>query len=217
MLAGVIARHPEIVDFSWGKDAELDAALLLAGVVRPSPELLAARGCFQTTYLNECYHEYVAHEGAYSLIWLIRNPHSVVYSMVYNWRRFALNEVFEACGAQHLGHDQRLRYLRRGPRAVRAVERACWSYIGKARQALELAQRLSRDSILFLEYETLVREQASSLEAIGEFAGLSMNGGIGSGIRSDSLAKASRLSAREADVVQDLCAPVYAELRRLVA
>lgn len=217
MLAGVISRHPDVADFSWGKDAELDGALLLAGVVEPPDILTCRRACFQTSYLNECYLEYLQHAGDFSLIWLIRNPHSVVYSMLYNWKRFALNELFISCGARHLEREAQIRHLRHGPRATRAIVRACLSYVDKAVQAQTLARKLPRDAVMFLEYETLVSDQSASLDAVGRFAGLAMNGGIGDGIRADSLAKATRLSAREASLVDELCGPAYADLQRLVA
>lgn len=215
MLADVISRHPQVASFAWSRDAELDAALLLSGTVRAPEAMAATRPCFQSTYLNECYLEYLAHAGSFSLVWLVRNPHSVVYSMLYNWRRFALNELFISCGSRHLQDTALRRYLRFGPAATRPIVRACLSYVAKAEQAVELARRLPEGAIMFLEYDTLVREPARSLRAIGDFAGLEAVEALGSGIRTDSLAKASRLSARESRLVDELCTPGYRALQEL--
>lgn len=218
MLASVISRHPDVGAFAWSKDAELDAALLLSGVVAPPPGATAKRLCFQTTYLNEGYPEYFRQAGCYSLIWLVRNPQSVVYSMLYNWSRFALNELFIGCGSRHLGSRELARYLRYGPRASRPIVRACLSYLEKARQAQELAQRLPADSVLFLDYDELVKASAPALEAICRFAGLSTTSAdLGSGIRVDSLTKASRLAQREADLVEELCGAAYRDVKCLAA
>ena len=60
------------------RDDELDAALILSGVV---PYESASRCCFQTTYLNDHYREYFDHKN-YKLIWIIRRPEAVVRSML---------------------------------------------------------------------------------------------------------------------------------------
>ena len=68
MLAKAFTEHPDIADFSWSKDAELDAALLLAGTQQPpQTDTATPRYCFQTTYLNERAVEYQQHSGAFHL------------------------------------------------------------------------------------------------------------------------------------------------------
>lgn len=93
MLTRVIARSRAFRGLALTHDDELDAAITLAGYLELPRD---KRYCFQTTYLNERYPEYRAMGAGQKLIWVLRNPASVVYSMVYNWKRFALNELYEA-------------------------------------------------------------------------------------------------------------------------
>ena len=72
--------------FSITRDDELDGALILYG--HASSEF-RGRCCFQTTYVNERVTEYSEHDD-FKLAWVIRNPHAVVSSMLYHWRRGAL-------------------------------------------------------------------------------------------------------------------------------
>ena len=80
ILSRVLTQSEGMVEYSFGKDDELDAALILSGRVEHEP---AGRYCFQTTYLNNCVQEYFAH-SEYKLVWALRNPFSVVYSMLHN-------------------------------------------------------------------------------------------------------------------------------------
>jgi hypothetical protein len=45
---------------------------------------------------------------------VVRNPFSVIYSLVNHWKRFAFNELFQAVGAQSLSAAERQRYERFG-------------------------------------------------------------------------------------------------------
>src|SRR5262249_31936917 len=94
-LARLFKRADGIADCDFGEDDELDAALLLSGWVR---RFTSGRHCFQTTYLNDRYSEYFEHSD-FRLIWMVREPRSVVYSMLHNWRRGALNRLYDACGS----------------------------------------------------------------------------------------------------------------------
>ena len=81
ILSRVITQSDGMVNYPSRPDDELDAALILSGVEEHESR---GRYCFQTTYLNECYTEYFRDEYDYKLIWVLRNPFSVVYSMKYN-------------------------------------------------------------------------------------------------------------------------------------
>ena len=131
MLAGIITHSEGMTDFAWSKDDELDGALILSGYADCVPE---GRYCFQTTYLNECVTEYYRHTPDFKLIWLLRNPYSVVYSLLHNWKRFALNELFLGCGINLLPEDARRRYERYGLIAINRLTRACLSYNAKISQ-----------------------------------------------------------------------------------
>jgi hypothetical protein len=79
-LSRLITESEGMTNFWFGQDDELDAALILAGRVQCENQ---GRHCFQTTYIDDNYHEYFDHKN-YKMIWVIRNPYSVVYSMLNN-------------------------------------------------------------------------------------------------------------------------------------
>ena len=97
MLTRLIARAPGFTRLCLTADDELDAALALAGFVDLPNDL---RYCLQTTYLNERFIEYRQLRPDQRLIWVVRNPYSVVYSMLHNWGRFALNELYDLAVAE---------------------------------------------------------------------------------------------------------------------
>ena len=215
MLSEAICQHADVRDASWSHDAELDAAQMLAGRVSfPTPTVPSI--CLQTTYLNECYREYLEAAGKFQLIWLVRNPNSVIFSMVYNWKRFALNEVFEACGLDYLNAKWRARYERFGNLGVKPIVRAACAYNGKAAQAQELFTELGSSNMVLVEYERLVRNKTETLLELIDFCGLSDATGIGDKINTASLDKASCLRARDAELIQEMCGDWYEKLRLLV-
>lgn len=97
MLSRVIAGARGFQRFALTPDDELDAALILAGEVDVPTD---RRYCFQTTYLNEKCGEYGTLGPDHKLIWVLRNPYSVVYSMVNNWKPAALTRLYEGCAIQ---------------------------------------------------------------------------------------------------------------------
>lgn len=212
MLASALTKRADIAEFGWSKDTELDGAQILAGVTPiPSRQVPEPRFCFQTTYLNEQVDEYTRHVGNFKLIWLIRNPHSVVYSMVHNWKRFALNELFLSCGAELLDDDRARRLNRFGVLAIRPIERACFSYLGKLAQATELLKTLPPAEITTVEYEFLVTHKACIMEQLINFVGLPPSKATGDEISKRSMNKASKLNTSERATVARLCEQAYEE------
>lgn len=210
MLARAINQHPDVEDLSWSKDAELDAAQILSGTASiPAPE--GKQCCFQTTYLNERGVEYLDQPEAFYLIWLIRNPYSVVYSMLHNWARFALNEVFIGCGLEHVPEVKRARFNRWGLWGISPRERACYAYLGKLRQAKELLQKLPAGNMVTLQYEELVTDKEQLLASLFEFAQLAPLASGGDDISTRSLKKKNKLSQKERVVVDAICSPEYEE------
>lgn len=206
MLADAFVSHSEIVDFAWSGDAELDGALVLAGRVDLDGN---GRYCFQSTYLNEEYLAYLGSTVPYKLIWLVRNPHSVVTSMLYNWKRFALNELFIYCGARYLDHDAAKRFARLGLSSVRPIVRACLSYRAKVDQLLALSELLPDTTLLPIEYEYLVTSKEAALRTLCRFVGLPYEPSMGDRINTGSLKKSSRLSDKDRTIVEDLCEQDY--------
>jgi hypothetical protein len=198
-------RADGIADSGFGYDDELDGALLLAGYV---DRFSNGRHCFQTTYLNDRFFEYFDHDG-FRLVWMLREPRSVVYSMLHNWRRGALNRLFEACGEQHLNADRR-RSLRSEWIGPSRLEKACASYVAKTRQTRALRERLG-DRMAIVDYDDLVSHKDVLFPQLCEFASIPYDPDIVRQLHGKSLRKSDRMSDREAEYAEELCRPAYRE------
>ncbi len=205
-LSRVITSSDGMVNFRSGVDDELDAALILSGSVKHSPQ---GRYCFQTTYLNERYTEYTRSKGKYQLIWMIRNPFSVVHSIMDNWSTFAFDELFESCGLAAADKAIQHKFKKYGKSAIPKIERACLAYNGKTSQLFDLSKNLDSQQLLVIDYDLLVKDKANILPDIYNFINLEFKKSYCEKIRSDSVDKASRLSSADRAVVEQLCSPVY--------
>ena len=213
ILSRIITQSEGMVNYWFGWDDELDAALILSGYIDHE---LQGRYCFQTTYLNECYDEYFEHTNGHKIIWILRNPFSVVYSLLHHWRRFALNELFCGCGSQLLQEKEKRRYDLFGAWSVSKLLRACLAYNGKVSHVFELKERMGKDNILVLDYDDLVKDKKNLLPLIYRFIDLSYMEEYVDMIHSSSLNKARRLSKRECTSIKKLCMPVYEKARILI-
>ena len=211
-LSRLISSSDGMINYWFGKDDELDAALILSGQIEHEPQ---GRYCFQTTYLNECFTEYFDHLPGNKLIWIIRNPFSVVYSMLNNWGRFAFNELFDACGVTLLTGKELKRYERFGQLAVSRLLRACMSYNGKVSQIFQLQDKLSSDAIIVVEYDELVEHCPYILPQIYDFIGLEYKSEYSKKLHVGSVNKAKRLSQKERSIIQNYCMPVYDKAKLL--
>ena len=214
MLARIIISSEGMVDYCFSQDEELDAALILAGRVGHIPQ---GRYCFQTTYLNERVYEYYTIDEGHKLIWLIRNPFSVVYSMCYNWRRRALNHLFQTCGLCQLTGDDKRRYERFGGWGLGRLAKACFAYIGKTSQVFELRRRLGPERMMILDYEQLVVSKDEVLPEVYRFIDLPYKRDYAEQIHAMSLQKAAKLNAAQRQIVEHLCMPVYEKAKLLVS
>jgi hypothetical protein len=206
MLSRVIANSDGIRQFRFGIDDELDAALVLSGTIQHFPK---GRYCFQTTYLNEAYQEYLAHVGGFKLLWVVRNPVSVAYSLAYNWRRFPLNELFQYCGVRSMGRKDRRRYERFGAWGVSRLRKACYSYNAKNAQLFELHRNLSSDQLLVVNYDDLVVQKRVLLSRIYEFLGIPFREEYTASIHSNSVKKADGLSKGKRETINEICSYSY--------
>jgi hypothetical protein len=213
MLSRIITRSEGMVNYWFGRDDELAAALILAGVVEHTPR---GRYCFQTTYLNECVGEYYQHDNGHRLVWVLRNPFSVVHSMLHNWKDFALNELFEACGSDLLDERDRRLYDWFGVWGVRRLKRACLAYCGKTSQIFELKRRLS-NRVVVLDYDELVQRKQGILPELYRFLDLPYRSVYGEWIHGRSVDKRQSLSPREHAIVESTCLPVYEKAKKLVS
>lgn len=213
MLARIITQSDGMVNYWFGRDDELDAALILSGTVAHTPR---GRYCFQTTYLNEQYSQYYGHDSGHKLIWVLRNPYSVVYSMKYNWRAWALNELFLACGAQFLDSRQSERYQRFGMITVPKMLRACLAYKGKTIQIVEIIKHLGEEQVCIIDYDELIQQKDQYLEKIYRFIGLDYEKRYADKINARSLRKSDQLTRRERTMVTELALPTYETVKKMV-
>ncbi|NSW52275.1 MAG: sulfotransferase domain-containing protein [Anaerolineae bacterium] len=206
MLSRIITQSAGMVNYWTGLDDELDAALILAGrKTFPVP----GRYCFQTTYVDENYPEYFEHTGLYKIIWMLRNPFSVVYSLLYNWRPASLDGTFKKCGAAGLQGFSALLYQALGLPAVSRTRRACALYQTKTQQLLELFDRLGKAKMLVIDYDDLVLHKNSVLPHIFQFIHLPYQSGYAQSIHPDSLHKHNLLTRKERRVIQQVALPLY--------
>lgn len=203
-LARLLKRADGMVDHAFGHDDELDGALLLAGHVTREP---AGRHCFQTTYLNDRYREYFEHDN-YRLIWMLREPRSVVYSMLYNWKRGALNRLFEACGAEALTQSDERPSVAAVWLGPSRLEKTCASYVGKTAQTTELVERLG-GRIAVVDYDELVAFKRELLPELARFAGVAYDARLADALNDRSVAKRKALSPRYAEYVDRFCSAAY--------
>jgi hypothetical protein len=212
ILSRIITLSDEMVNYWFGKDDELDAALILSGEVDHKPQ---GRYCFQTTYLNECYKEYFEHKVDFKIIWVLRNPYSVVYSLLHNWKRWPLNELFESCGCHLLKNNMAIRYKRYGLIGVPRLIKACLSYNGKVSQLFEINQKL-KEKLLVVEYDDLVNNANYQLPKIYDFLNISYRTRYAERLHKKSTGKKLLLSKKEMEKIGLICMPVYEKAKLLV-
>jgi len=212
MLSRIITDSHGMVNYWFGKDDELAAALILSGYHSHKPK---GRYCFQTTYLNNHYKEYFAHPSTYGLIWLLRNPFSVIYSMCYHWSKPALNELFLQCGKDFVIKNGEKGATRFGGLLFSRFQKACYAYIGKTEQTFIIKKHLG-NKMLIVDYDNLVMNKNSVLPKIYSFIELPYIDEYGVKIKSKSLKKADSLSLEKKRFVEELCMPVYKKAKEIL-
>ncbi len=211
MLTRIIARSPGFRYLSLTIDDELDAALALCGQIELPAQ---ARYCFQTTYLNERYFEYKMLSQDHRLVWVLRNPYSVVYSMVHNWKRFALNELYEACYVAAVRGT--MRRTLPWPLGPSSVEKACEAYAAKTAQIMTIRALVPAAQLLVIDYDALVRDPHVWLGRIFALIGAPYQPAYASGIRPDSVEKAARLTSRQQSLIRAIAEPTYRECLKIL-
>ncbi|MBN1008729.1 hypothetical protein [Amphritea pacifica] len=212
MLARVITNSDGMMNYWFSNDDELDAAQILSGRVEHEPR---GRYCFQTTYLNERYSEYFEHQGQ-RIVWSLRNPHSVVYSMVYNWKRFALNELFLQCGFDQMDYRDRIRFQKFGILGVPPIRRAAYAFNGKISQLFDLKENYPEGQLTVLDYDTLVMNKNTLLPLLYERIDVDYKPEYAEAISERSLNKKNSLKPDEKEIVEYLCMPVYEAALELI-
>jgi hypothetical protein len=198
-----------IADYAFGHDDELDGALLLAGCV---DRLEKGRHCFQTTYVNDRFSEYFDHDD-FRLVWMLREPRSVVYSMLHNWKRGALNRLFDSCGAERL-NAARPRSLLTDWIGPSRLDKACASYVAKTEQTRALRDKLG-DRMAIVDYDDLVSHKDVLLPQLCEFASIPYDRELTRRLHGKSVRKGDALADSEAEYVDSVCRPAYRDARAL--
>jgi hypothetical protein len=193
-------------------DDELDAALLLSGIAKSE---YSGRHCFQTTYLNDRVGEYFEHHD-FRLVWIIRNPQSVVQSMLYNWRYGALVRLFKRCGSRGLDERERKSFDRFGSLPFSRLQMACLSYNAKTAQTQLLAEKLGQDRLFIVDYDELVDRREEILPRIFEFVRLEFDPAELARIKRSSTSLRGKLSKRSVNYVDQVCCAEYKRARRLI-
>jgi hypothetical protein len=206
MLARIISLSHGVVNYSPGRGAEMEAAFILAGWADHQG---LGRYCFQTTYLDDAYHEYSRHTSEFKIIWVVRNPLSVVWSMLHHWPGYALNNTFRRCGAALYSEADTGRYKLFGPHALSRLHRACLTYNGKVSQLFELVPRLGSEKILVVDYDDLAVHKQVMLPRIYTFVGLEYREEYAERIHARSLERWRQLPEEEITTIRSLCEPVY--------
>lgn len=212
MLTRVIANSAGFHALRITRDDELDAALALCGAIDLP---VGRRYCLQTTYLNDRFAEYAQLGPGQRLVWVVRNPYSVVRSMVYNWRRFALDELYEQCGRAAMESSPQPK--RRWPFGMRAIEKACWAYVGKSSQLLQLLSIVPQGRLLVVDYDKLARDPAIQLPPIFEFVGEPFQSSYVAAVRGDHHARAETLTADERRLIDVITLDTYRQCCRVLS
>ena len=211
MLSRVLRGSTDIVDHSFGADDELDGAMILAGLVDHEPQ---GRYCFQTTYVDQKYHEYLEHQGTYKMIWVLRNPYSTVYSLVYNWRSRALDLTFRHGASLSLTGADRWLYRFLDLRLFDRIKRACYLYNWKLSHLFELYPKLSSGELMVVDYDDLVLQKERVLPTLYTFVDLQFRKEYMNNIHVMSVNKKGNLAVNEIEMVQSLCESTYLEAQQ---
>lgn len=220
MMTNILLDTPDVADYrpDYKFDSELYGAQILAGVVEFDAG--ERRTCFQTTYLNENVYEYFETASSFKVVYMLRNPHSVVFSMVYKWKprfalvNFALNELFQACGREALNEEEQRRLDRHGVRKFSKLERACAAYVGKTNQMFEMKKRLG-ESMVIIDYDELIRNKPQFLRKVYGFLNISMPIHILDKVHSKSTKRADGLSVEEKEYITRYCQQTYTDCLEL--
>ncbi len=213
MLTRVIAESQGYTALKITADDELDAALALCGVITLPKQ---NQYCFQTTYLNERYPEYRNIGPQQKLIWLVRHPDSVIRSMLYNWKNFALNELYQDCGLFPESADERVSNSKYPwPLGVRYAERACSAYAGKSRQILDIAEMIPAEQLLVLDYDDLLANPEQGLNLAFNFVGATLNPAVAASVKRQNSYAEKPFETSIARQISKTALPVYEQVRQL--
>ncbi|MCB1042345.1 MAG: sulfotransferase [Acidobacteria bacterium] len=205
-LANLLFRSPDIDDYRIRGNGELEGAEILSGI-RPYEQ--HRRCVFQTTYLDGRFEEYLSMPKDARLVWMLRNPESVIYSLVHNWARKPLDRLFESCGLDQLTPAESTRHRRLGKWSLSPLTKACAAYLGKTSHLFWIRDHLPRDQWVAVDYDHLVTQQASTLKAIFEFCNVSLPKDVATQLHARSTAKHKGWRSNQRAYIRERCNDFY--------
>ena len=212
MLSEIIMKSDDIGSLP-GIDKELSAALALVGHISiPNTH----RYCFQTTYVNDCYPEYWTSGTSNKLVWMVRNPLSVVYSLTRFSERFCLDGLFMSCGRFYMSEEDEHRFNKYGSWTISSVKKACYCYNAKINQIFSIVEKMGRDKVLIIDYDELILDKDGILSVIFDFIDVSYTPEFSHFVHNKSLNKACKLSDKKRDLINSSCEQHYNSIRQLM-
>jgi hypothetical protein len=134
--------------------------------------------------------------------------------MLNNWKRGALNRLFDACGAEVLARAPQQPTLGSSLLGPSRLAKACASYVAKTAQTVILAERLA-ERIAVVDYDELVAHKHAMLPKLCAFVGVPYGAHLADALHDRSVNKRNRLGDRDAEYVDRFCLAVYARARAL--
>ena len=134
-----------------------------------------------------------------------------------NWKRFALNELYESCGVSRANSGRQRRAKWPWPLGPSRVEKACLSYSAKTAQILAIRELLRVDQLLIIDYDATVRSAAQFLKRIFAIIGEPFDPLYASSVHLSSVCKADRMSDRMRQMIDEICLPTYRECLALAS
>ena len=214
----VLSSAREISPFQSGVDNELDGALILAGAIDFNVKK-TSRYCFQVTYLNDSFLDICDIRQAFKLVWVIRNPWSVVYSMLFNWRDSALDQLYRHCLSNATGViDSRHQVVDEMSKSRRRLIKACTCYCVRSSQLFGLVSGQMDGKLFVLDYDFLVSEPRRMLAEVFRFVELTLEDSHIGMLHQKSVSKAvDSFSETDRRMVEDLCFPTYSKCLELTS
>ena len=137
--------------------------------------------------------------------------------MVYNWKRFALDELYDGCGRALAGSARLRRTRLPWPLGPSGIEKACLSYSAKTSQIEEIRSLVRPEQLFVVDYDALVTSPAQWLGAIFDFIGEPYRATYAASVRGDHGRKADRLSSGARELVRTDAEPAYRRCMALVS
>jgi hypothetical protein len=145
---------------------------------------------------------------------MLREPRSVVHSLLQSWKRSGSNRSFDARDADVVDPKKARRTYVGTHGGCSRLDRACASYVAETEQTFALRERLGA-RMAIVDYDDLVAHRDILLPQLCEFAEIPYDRDLTRQLHGKRARNSARLAAWEARHVDDLCDEVYRKARSL--